>query len=224
MTCTLVGKIQRRTGISWTTRIYPHGKGSTMEEWRQRLVDRIAELGLSQAEVARRAGIKPTMLTDIIVRETTPSVSNALKIAAALGFSLSELYEGKLSSHITLAINGIYDGDTVRQASEVGESREVSIPLPRDMVETLKIASDRHETAGYRRGDIVVGVRTSAAHCHNLVGKDCIVKLASGRRLLASLMRGDGGKFSLRFFHRSQSDMQDVDLAWAAAVSLIIRE
>lgn len=195
-----------------------------MDTWRQRLVDRIEELGLTRAEVSRRAGVKPTMLTDILVRNNTPSVHNLFKIAQALNLSLSELYEGRLAQIVTLTVNGVHDGDTVRNLGENGENERVSISLPRESVETLKIATDRYEAAGYRRGDVVAGVRTSGAHAHNLIGKDVIAQLANGRRVLGQLQSPSAGRLSLRFFHRSEQDIQDVDLSWAAPITLIFRE
>jgi transcriptional regulator with XRE-family HTH domain len=197
-----------------------------MSEWRDRLINRMEELGLTQAEVCRRAGVKSTMLTDILKRGQTPSVANLFKIANAVNLSLSELYEGVVrSSAYNVRVTGILEGATVLDAARSGKDTEISVSLPRDNLETIRIRSDLLEPAGYRRGDTVMGIRVDAQRAGNLIGKDCIVELADGHRLIAQLAKSAHvNRYNLRFFHRSQPDMEDVEIAWVAPISMILRD
>ena len=197
-----------------------------MSDWRDRLIKRMEELGLSQAEVCRRAHVKSTMLTDILKRGQTPSVANLFKIATVVNLSLSELYEGVVrSTDYSVRLTGTYEGGAVLDAAQAGETTNVLVSLPREHLESIRVNTDRLDLAGYRRGDVLMGVRVAASHADNLAGKDCIVELADGRRLIAQLAKSNHvGRYNLRFFHRSQPDMENVEIAWVAPISLIVRD
>jgi transcriptional regulator with XRE-family HTH domain len=197
-----------------------------MSDWRERLQRRQAELGYTRAELARRADIKPTMLHDIIERGTTPSVANLFKIARALNFTLSELYEGTVrSTSNTFALTGVLEGGTVLDASRAGEKADFTVSFPREDLESIRVKSDLLDAAGYRRGDVLMGVRHAADRASNLLGRDCIVCLASGERMVGVLHKQTGrSSYNLRFFHRSQPDREAVEIAWAAPITMIVRD
>lgn len=197
-----------------------------MADWRDRLTQRMLELGLSQAEMCRRAQVKSTMLTDILKRGQTPSVANLFKIARAVNFSLSELYEGVVpSSEYTVRVTGIYEGGAVLDAARAGQEPDVSVSLPRDNLESIRVNSDRLELAGYRRGDVLMGIRVPSERASNLIGKDCIVETGDGQRTIARLAKGSSAnRYNLRFFHSRDADMEDVEIAWVAPISMILRD
>lgn len=197
-----------------------------MSDWRDRLIKRMEELGLSQAAVCRRAGVKSTMLTDILKRGQTPSVANLFKIARAVNFSLSELYEGVVPSSVyTVQVTGIYEGGAVLDAAQAGDNTDVSVSLPREHLESIRVNTDRLELAGYRRGDVLMGVRVASDRASNLIGKDCIVETTDGYRTIARLAKGSRlGLYNLRFFHSRDQDREDVEIAWVAPISMILRD
>lgn len=197
-----------------------------MSDWRERLQQRRDELGYTNAELARRAGLKPTMLHDILERGTTPSVANLFKIARALNFTLSELYEGVVASAShNVTITGVYEGGVVLDAARAGERTDFTVSFPREDVESIRVRTDLLEPAGYRRGDVIMGVRHAATSANTIVGKDCIIALPDGQRIVAQPVKQTGStSYNLRFFHRSQPDREDVEIAWAAPITMIVRD
>lgn len=201
---------------------HTHGMG----DWRQRLAARRDELGYTNAELARRAEIKPTMLHDVLERGTTPSVANLFKIARALNFTLSELYEGVVPSPShTVTLTGVFEGGIVLDAARAGERTDFTVSFPREDVESIRVRTDLLEPAGYRRGDVIMGVRHAPTAANSIVGKDCIVAMPDGSRLVAQLVKQIGpASYNLRFFHRSQPDREAVEIAWAAPITMIVRD
>jgi transcriptional regulator with XRE-family HTH domain len=197
-----------------------------MSDWRARLIKRREELGYSNAELARHADVKPTMLHDILERGSNPSVANLFKIAKALNFSLSELYEGTIASTShRVAITGVYEGGVVLDTQDRGEPNHVEVTFPSTNLESVRVRSDLLDPAGYRRGDVLMGVRHAATAANNIVGKDCIVALPDGTRLVTHPVKQTGpASYNLRFFHRSQPDCEAVEIAWAAPITMIVRD
>lgn len=197
-----------------------------MSDWRARLIKRRKELGYTNAELARRADIKPTMLHDILERGTNPSVANLFKIAKALNFTLSELYEGTLaSSSYRVAVTGVYEGGVVLDTHQAGEQPDFVVTFPSTSLESVRVRSDLLEPAGYRRGDILMGVRHAPTAANNIVGKDCIVATLDGVKLVAHPVKQiSATSYNLRFFHRSQPDREAVEIAWAAPITMIVRD
>lgn len=197
-----------------------------MSDWRDRLIHKRDELGLTNAELARRAGIKPTMLHDILERGTTPSVENLFKISRALHFTLSELYEGTVTS-VThrVKITGECEGAAVVDSKSGTQPDDVVVTLPTDGVESIRIVGDLFEASGYRRGDVICGVKHPPTAANSLVGKDCIIATLDGTRMIAHPVKQTGpSAYNLRFLHRSQPDREHVQLAWAAPITMIVRE
>lgn len=219
-------KSEIATEFSWSPMKSPTGIRWLMTDFRARLTQRRDELGMTNAELARRADIKPTMLHDVIERGTTPNVANLFKIARALNLSLSQLYEGTVSSPSNLVVlTGVYEGGLVLDAARAGEKAEVTVLFPRGDVESIRVRSDLLEPAGYRRGDVLMGVRHASAAANNLVGKDCIVGMPDGTRLIAMVAKHTGNSgYNLRFFHRSQPDREAVEISWAAPITMITRD
>lgn len=191
--------------------------------WRQRLTARLHELGLTRAEVARRAGVGPTALRDILDRGQTPSVENLSKIARSLGVSLSYLYEGDSNVKLILTINGISQGRGMW--SEVPRRHAKVVPLSffNDEMVTVEV-SDDDLAPNYRRGDIIAGPRSSGDTLSNLIGSDCIIETKSGRRTVCILMHGSKpGRYNLRSFDLRKDEQRDVEVEWAAPIRLILR-
>ena len=62
------------------------------EDWPDRLLKRIEELGLTNAEVCRQAGLKSSTISDI-KRGNRPSIDRIAKLARAVNWSLDQLYD-----------------------------------------------------------------------------------------------------------------------------------
>lgn len=62
------------------------------EQLGNRLKDRRAELGLTQAELAERVGVTRKTVNTVENAVFTPSATLAIKLAHALGLSVEELF------------------------------------------------------------------------------------------------------------------------------------
>jgi putative transcriptional regulator len=57
-----------------------------------RIKERRVELGLTQAELAEKVGVTRKTINTVENRVFTPSATLAIKLAAALGFSVEQLF------------------------------------------------------------------------------------------------------------------------------------
>jgi transcriptional regulator with XRE-family HTH domain len=192
-------------------------------DWRTRLQARIEELGLSRAEVTRRAGVGPTAIRDIIDREQTPSIDNLAKIARAVGYSLSDLYDGTKRIQFALRVNGISEGHGMW--SEVPSRHAKVVPLTVFTDETVSIEISGDDLSpNFRRGDIVSGPRSTGTGIGNLIGQECIVQTTSGERMICLLLHGDKpDRYTLRPFDMRQRDRTNTQIEWAAPIRMILR-
>lgn len=192
-------------------------------DWRERLQRRIDTLGITRAEVARRAGVNATAIRDIIDREQTPSVENLAKIARSVGYTLSDLYEGTDRVHISLRVNGVSTGNSMWAEIPAKHSKIVPLQILDDEFVSVEIGNDDLLPA-YRRGDIVAGPKFSGVAVDNILGADCIVETADGSKVICILLSAErAGSYTLRSFDLRQKDKPAVKLSWAAPIRLILR-
>jgi len=192
-------------------------------EWRHRLVAEMESRGLGRTELARAAGLNHTAMRDIIDRGVTPRIDTLGKLARALNISLAYLLEGDLSSSLTVHVDGHVEGGDMWSEYAPGEALSVPLRLFEANTVSIRIGTDQFEPR-FQRGDIVVGTKFFGDHLDNLIGTECIVQSADGKRLIRYLTRGaTTGRFNLRSFDPREPDIQNVRLAWAAPIGLIIR-
>lgn len=192
-----------------------------IDDWRTRLTARMEALGLTPAEVTRRAALKPSMMHDILKRGATPSVENLSKIATALGMTLGELVDGT-NQRVRISPYGrvVGGGVVLQEASE-----DVDLPefFSQDLV-VLKVDTNFMTGAGYRPGDVVCGSKTSIERASNLVGLECIVCDTQEHLHIGILLRGAASdRWRLGPISQLQQPVDDVELLWAAPIRLIIR-
>lgn len=196
---------------------------AAMSGWRHRLEKAIANSGLTRAEVARAAGVNPTMLRDILDRGQTPSVDNLAKIARALNLKLGNLYDGELTSEITISVGGVLSGGEEVVAYIPDRGPTVSLNLFAEDIAFVQIASDEYAPT-YRKGDTVGGVRTASRFAHNLIRRECIVETTAGKQYVGILMPGNKpNTFTIRSLIPGRDDVANVHLRWVAPISLIMR-
>ncbi len=190
--------------------------------WARRLRERIDELGLTDAEVCRRAGVGATMVADI-ERGSTPSVDKVARLARAVGWSLSKLYEGTEAQDVALNIVGISGvGEMWADIAPV-DARQIALKLLEEDLVTIEIASD--DIPGYEIGDVISGPKMLGAHLDNLVGTECIVESMDGRKEIKILMRGEvPGLYTLRSHDPKNDDVRNIKLRWAAPIQLVLKK
>ena len=77
-------------------------------DMRRRIRTEMDAQGLTQAELARRAGLNLTYVRDLLEgRSQDPKLSKILAVAHALGKDLSWLVEGKDAAEIAAVIRGL---------------------------------------------------------------------------------------------------------------------
>lgn len=193
------------------------------EEWRRRLVAEMEARGIGRTELTRAAGLNHTALRDIIDRGVTPRVDTLGKLARALNISLAYLLEGDVSSSLSVHVDGHAAGGDMWSEYAPGEALAVPLHLFEENTISISIGTDQFEPR-FRRGDIVVGAKHFGEHLDNLIGTECIVQTADGKKLIRYLARGTtAGRFNLRSFDPREEDVQNARLAWAAPIGLIIR-
>lgn len=192
-----------------------------IDDWRARLTARMEALGLTPAEVTRRAALKPSMMHDILKRGATPSVENLSRIATALGMTLGELVDGTQQRVNISPYGRVVGGGVVLQEA----SEDVDLPefFSQDLV-VLKVDTNFMTGAGYRPGDVVCGSKTSIERASNLVGLECIVCDTQEQLHIGILLRGaSGDRWRLGPISQLQQPVDDIELLWAAPIRLIIR-
>lgn len=191
--------------------------------WRERLQRRIDDLGMTRLDAARRAGVGPTAIRDIIDRGQTPSVENLSKIARALGLTLTELYEGDNGVNLLLKVNGVTTGHGMW--AEVHSRHQKIVPLnvfDGDSIGVEVSSDDLMPT--YRRGDILCGPKSVGTAVGNLIGCDCIIQTVAGERFIGVLAMGQKpGCFDIRSFDPRQAGARNAAVEWVAPIQVILR-
>lgn len=73
----------------------------------------------------------------------------------------------------------------------------------------------------YYDGDIIFYDTTDNGDLMHLIGKECVISLADGRKFIKILRRLQNGQWYL--FSNNADPIMDVDIEWAAKVKIIQR-
>lgn len=191
------------------------------DAWKAKIRAYIEErFGGREAEFARFAGIKPTMLVDIFRRTKHPRIDTIARISRAMGMSISELYEGGDTPTTVLSTKlKVGAGDMLSDT----RPSVVRLDFMADDLVSVRVVGDDFYPA-YRDGDVICGQKQEFTD--NLSGTDCIVELLTGERYVKRVMRGTAaGKCTLRSIKvRPDDDMLNVRIKWAAPIRLIARD
>ncbi|MGB9920922.1 MAG: LexA family protein [Moorellales bacterium] len=116
------------------------------------------ERGMSQAELARRAGISPQYMCDIELDRANPALGTLERVAAALGVTVAALVtDWKVEEVVEVPVIGRVPagGPVVSEETVVGY-----LPLPRSLADEgyicLEVRGDSMEGAGIYDGDHVL--------------------------------------------------------------------
>ena len=194
-------------------------------DWKKRLLARIEELGLTPAEVLRRAGLNRAFLANLDTgKSTNPRIDNLISLSQAVGWSLYNLFEDGTPDGLRLLVQHRIKANEMWGESGSQGPRELPLVFLSQDVVALEVETNEYRSAGYRRGDVVSGARSFGQHIDNLIGCDCIVETADGQRVFKVLAKGSvRGRYTLKSFDPSQEDMRDVKIAWVAPIQMILR-
>lgn len=194
-------------------------------DWKTRLIGRIKELGLTEAEVLRRAGLNKSFFSNLDSgKSTNPRVDKLIALTGAVGWSLYNLFEDGTRDGLRLIVQHRIKANEMWAENGSQGPRELPLVFLSQDVVTLEVETNEYRSAGYRRGDVVSGARSFGQHIDNLIGCDCIVETADGQRVFKVLAKGSvRGRYTLKSFDPSQEDMRDVKIAWVAPIQMILR-
>lgn len=190
--------------------------------WRQRYKERMHALGLSQADVLRKMGLRhQSTLKRILDDSVDPSLTIASLMASAVGWDLTQMHDGDVYSPLKIKVDGFSGVGDVWTEAPASSSKSVPLDfIAGDIVAVEITNNDWHPR--YTRGDIVCGPRTVGANLHNFIGRDCIVQSADGKRYIKYLHEGRKGLFHLSSPSGS-GVVTDVKVSWAAPIQIVLR-
>lgn len=194
-------------------------------DWKKRLEERIKELGLTEAEVLRRAGLNRAFLSNLDTGKSgRPRIDSLQALAHAVGWSLYNLFDDGSPDGLRLIIQHRIQANEMWAENGGVSPKELPLAfLAQDLV-TLDVETNDYRSSGYRRGDVVSGVRSFGRHIDNLIGLDCIIETEAGERLFKVLAKSSvRGRYTLKSFDPQNEDIQDAKIKWAAPVQIIIR-
>jgi len=182
---------------------------------------------INEAEILRRANLNKGYLSNLRLgkKSGVPRLPEGWRLARALQWSLSQLYEGETSSRFTIPITAVYDGGDVLQVPREGEEQFVPTLAPTDDLASVRVRSDNWDSAGYRRGDLLVGEKTRGEYAGNLIEKDCIIESANGRRFVGTLVEENSpGRFTIRLLYPREKYLKNQIVSWVAPITMIFRD
>lgn len=191
------------------------------EGFPQRLAQRMAELGLSHRKLAEQVGRDGATVFKWTIGETFPRRNILPLVARALQTSEDWLLNGVLNDKGVTIAGYVRAGGIAVDAQ--GEVAYVPVPPGAGSARNLLayIVEDASNSPVYRGGDTVY---VDLADCDpaKLIGEDCLVTLADGRRLFRMLQPGEAtGTYTLHA--HNAGDMRSMEIVSAARVAWVMR-
>lgn len=194
-------------------------------DWKTRLLERIDELGLTKAEVLRRAGLNRAFFKNLESgKARQPGIENLIALAKAVGWRVYNLFDDGTPGGLKLVVQHAIQEQEMWAAKGDGTPKELPFVLLSQDLVSLEVETNEYRSSGYRRGDVVSGARSFGSYIDNLIGLDCILETDSGQKLFKVLAKGSvRGRYTLKSFDPAQEDIKDVKIRWAAPVQMILR-
>lgn len=195
-----------------------------MEDWRDRLKRLIEERGLNMKQLSLAAGLGETAVRDMLQKVTSPRIDTVLAIADQLGITLTELMEGRQNGPRKVSVIGyVSAGEGWTPFEGDGPVDDIEISIEGGAPVGLVVRGDSM-TPVYRDGDLLIGAKRPTANVAKLIGRDCIVETTRGERFVKFIGKGSiRGRFNLKSYNPMHPDKENVEIAWAAPISMVIR-
>ena len=195
-----------------------------MTDWRDRLRKIMEERGLDMKALSLAAGLGETAVRDMLKKVTAPRIDTVQAIAEQLGITLAELIEGVPSAVRRVPVSGyVSAGDGWQPFDGDGPIDDIEITLKGADAVALVVRGDSMVPV-YRDGDVLIGTKRATSRVHNLIGQDCILETKAGERYVKYIARGSAPhRFNLRSYNPARADLENVQIVWAAPISMIIR-
>jgi hypothetical protein len=196
----------------------------------QRRVDKVKILarmlalgyGDNMKAVSNAAGLGETALRDMLTKGRpgydNPTPRKLQAIGEVLSLSISEmLLEPSFAPRIAVIGTAHDDGLLKLAAGEAQRAERFEIE---EGAVGVQVIGDSMSPI-YRDGDLLIGVVRGGAFAENLLGLDCIVELADGRRFVRPV--ASAGRVTLKSLDSRAEIIEDAILAWVATIVWVRR-
>lgn len=200
------------------------GMFRAMTDWRDIIRKTLKERGLNMKQVSLAAGLGETAVRDMLDKVASPRIDTVEAVAEQLGYTLAELLSGAQPSRQTIPVIGYvsagegwhpFDGDAPIDQIEMSMAGGSAIALVVRGASMMPV---------YRDGDTLIGTKRATTNATSLIGKDCIVQTSSGDRYVKYIAKGaTRGRFNLKSYNPAHADVENVQIDWAAPISIVLR-
>lgn len=192
------------------------------EDWPQRFLKELERKRIKDADACRIAGVEGTTIADIR-RGGKPSLDKMALLAPVVGWSLNKLYHNTEEPNRELSLTGVSEGSEMWAELPAKKARTIGLDLFDHPLVAIEIRGD--DIGGYDRGDVVAGEKTLGNHIDNLIGAECIIESADGKKLLKILQRGTAsGRYNLHSLKGKGAPIENVKISWAAPVQVVFKK
>lgn len=197
-----------------------------MDDLATRLRSALKDAGFSQERASVAAGQNKGFIKDILVRNRRPSVDAAASLARVLGVSLDWLMGAESESGTKVRLVGRVGAGGVVSASDPSDVEYVDMPPGGTPdLEALEVVNGSMQPV-YRAGDyLFVSPADDGTPFDKLIGLECVVVCADGRRLVKVLRKGTRlGLWRLESYNPAVEDIEDVRVVKALPVRHVTRK
>lgn len=147
-------------------------------------------------------------------------------IAELANMSVAEFFHSDAVPRMVPIVGYVSGGESFVPSGDLEEAAEIEhimLSIPEGEQIAVRVRGDSMRPV-YRNGDVIVGSRRDRRNLAAIVGHDCIIKTASGEGYVKVVHRGTAkGRFTLRSYNPAYTDIENVELEWAAPITHIVR-
>lgn len=193
-------------------------------EFKARLKYVIDERRLNKKGLSLAAGLGETGVRDIFKLKKAPRIDTVMRLAEQLGMSIGELVEGDRPPQRRIPIIGCASaGEGWSYFEGDGPIDELVLTIDAGDAIAIDVKGSSMEPV-YRNGDVLIGTKRSGQDSRHLIGTDCIIETMLGKRYIKFVAKGSmRGRYNLKSYNPAHDDIRDVQINWAAPISLVVR-
>jgi hypothetical protein len=187
-------------------------------DWREHMIEAVKKDGRDMKALSRAMGQGETFVRDMLKRGRKPNIEAVIALADVLGLTVGELVgvEPVMRSRARL-VGYVGAGGAVYPPGDDVEWIEAPPGAP-EGIEALEVKNGSMLPA-YRDGDRLF-IEPNDYDPAQIIGEECVVDLADGRRLLKVLRRGsEENRWNLESFNADL--IENVEIAKAAPVGWV---
>lgn len=182
-------------------------------------------LGETQASFAFRLGVEQPTVSRW-EKGGVVDMKHQAQIAKLAGMSTAEFFQTKSEPRLVPIVGYVSGGESFVPSGDIEQAAEIEhvmLAIPAEDQIAVRVRGDSMRPV-YRNGDVIIGSRRNRRNLAVIVGKDCIVKTADGEGYVKVVHRGTmPGRFTLRSYNPAYTDIENVELEWAAPITHIVR-